>query len=247
MRTPLYKMRDDIFTEIVSKSKTLKEITTQCNALGYGADTPSIKKRIALLQLSADHLAIRHKVHDASRLRYNRWTVEMPDEEFKKIISQVNSMSMFCFAAGRKYSTHVSRIVRARAAQLGVSLDHFLYSGPIRYGSGARLDQVLIANSPVYNTPSTEFLKNRLLKEGIIQDVCQHCGTGPEWEGQPLRLHLYRINGIPGDHRLENLLNLCPNCHSIWASKNNRSKSAKKSRMTRLERERIRQLKELAK
>lgn len=56
-------------------------------------------------------------------------------------------------------------------------------------------------------------LKRRLLAEGQLGNACARCGTN-EWRGRRLSLALHHINGNNGDHRLDNLLLLCPNCHS---------------------------------
>lgn len=56
-------------------------------------------------------------------------------------------------------------------------------------------------------------IKGRLIRLGLLEDVCAVCGT-TSWLGRPLSLHLHHINGDGGDHRLENLQVLCPNCHS---------------------------------
>jgi hypothetical protein len=56
-------------------------------------------------------------------------------------------------------------------------------------------------------------LKGRLLKAGLKEERCEECGLA-EWRGRPLRITLHHINGDGYDNRLENLLFLCPNCHS---------------------------------
>lgn len=56
-------------------------------------------------------------------------------------------------------------------------------------------------------------VKKRLLHAGLLENRCQECGLS-EWRGKPLSVHIDHINGIPNDHRLENLRMLCPNCHS---------------------------------
>ncbi|WP_442911560.1 HNH endonuclease [Lachnospira sp.] len=39
------------------------------------------------------------------------------------------------------------------------------------------------------------------------------CGIS-EWLGNPITIQLHHINGDREDNRLENLIMLCPNCHS---------------------------------
>lgn len=52
-----------------------------------------------------------------------------------------------------------------------------------------------------------------IIKDNLIPYECGECGIS-EWNGKQLALHLDHINGKNGDHRLENLRFLCPNCHS---------------------------------
>lgn len=60
---------------------------------------------------------------------------------------------------------------------------------------------------------SRNHLKQRLLREGLLKNECSKCGI-KDWLGNPLSMHIDHINGSGGDHRLENLRMLCPNCHS---------------------------------
>ena len=56
-------------------------------------------------------------------------------------------------------------------------------------------------------------LRKALLKTGRKYE-CEECHLKPLWCGKKLVLQVDHINGIPYDHRRENLRFLCPNCHS---------------------------------
>jgi hypothetical protein len=57
-------------------------------------------------------------------------------------------------------------------------------------------------------------LKVRLIKAGILKNVCFQCGQPPLWRGKPLTLELEHRNGNRTDNRIENLEIICPHCHS---------------------------------
>jgi 5-methylcytosine-specific restriction endonuclease McrA len=64
-------------------------------------------------------------------------------------------------------------------------------------------------------------LKQRLLAAGLKKNRCETCGIS-EWRDEALSLQLHHRNGDGLDNRLENLMLLCPNCHSqtpTWGAK----------------------------
>jgi 5-methylcytosine-specific restriction endonuclease McrA len=65
-------------------------------------------------------------------------------------------------------------------------------------------------------------LKRRLLQAGLLEPKCYYCGI-TEWLGKPVSLELHHKDGNGKNNLLENLLLLCPNCHSqttTWGGKN---------------------------
>jgi len=72
------------------------------------------------------------------------------------------------------------------------------------------LSEILEGNHPQFQTYK---LKNRLLKEGLIKNICSICGI-ESWNNKPIKLELDHIDGKRVNHEYSNLRLLCPNCHS---------------------------------
>ena len=84
------------------------------------------------------------------------------------------------------------------------------------------IDQILSGNHPEFQTFK---LKNRLLKEGLIENVCSVCAIR-DWNNMPLNMELDHIDGNRTNHSLDNLRMLCPNCHAqtdTYRSKNRKN------------------------
>lgn len=56
--------------------------------------------------------------------------------------------------------------------------------------------------------------KRRLIKEGILKEICSECGLKNYWNNQRLVLVIDHVNGINNDYRIKNIRLLCPNCDS---------------------------------
>lgn len=113
-----------------------------------------------------------------------------------------------------------------RIKKLNIDTSHFTGQGHLKnkthnWSKKISIDELLIANSDkVFNTK----YKERLIKEGLLLNICSKCGLKNYWQDEPITLHVDHINGDHFDHRIENLRLLCPNCHSqtpTYCSKNN--------------------------
>lgn len=83
------------------------------------------------------------------------------------------------------------------------------------------LEQILNGEYPQIQTYK---LKQRLLKEGVKENKCEICGC-VDWNGKLLSMELHHIDGNSSNHKLDNLMMLCPNCHA--QTNNYRSKNRK--------------------
>lgn len=91
-------------------------------------------------------------------------------------------------------------------------------------------------NNPIYrgkyspnlcehSSLSSANAKTLVYRLGLKENKCEKCGLS-EWNGEPLICELHHINGNTTDNRIENLIILCPNCHS--QTDNFRSRNRKK-------------------
>jgi hypothetical protein len=71
------------------------------------------------------------------------------------------------------------------------------------------IDELLVAG----RRRGRDHIKRRLLGAKLKENRCEECGID-SWRGRPLSVALHHVNGDGDDNRLENLLLLCPNCHS---------------------------------
>ena len=97
-----------------------------------------------------------------------------------------------------------------------------------QYGPKKTNEEVFTSNS---SYPRHK-LKERIIKQGMIDYKCSCCGIEAEWMGKPMPLILDHINGKNNDNRLENLRFVCSNCDSqLPTYKNRRGSKGNKGRV----------------
>src|SRR5690606_2625897 len=110
----------------------------------------------------------------------------------------------------RSISSYNYKAFKKEVVRKGLVTSHFKGRAYDREAfNKIELEDILVENSTY-----TSRLKQRLVKEGLLEDVCALCGQGPYWNGKPLVLQIDHINGKHRDNRIENLRILCPNCHT---------------------------------
>lgn len=111
-------------------------------------------------------------------------------------------------AAGGNYQAF-----RKACLKHSISLAHFP-KGRQLPGNKIPNEEVFIQDSLYENRTS---IKKRLINDYGWEWRCMNTtcpSPNPDWDNRPLVLQLEHINGIHNDNRLENLMFLCPNCHS---------------------------------
>lgn len=139
------------------------------------------------------------------------------DTDFIQAIQHSDSWRELAKALDKSISGASVKLLQKRAADLNVDTSHFLSR---KKGGGRKhtTEKLLTVDS----NASSSALKNRLLAEGFLENVCSECGQLPEWNNKPLVLQLDHINGQSSDNRIENLRILCPHCHTqteTWGSR----------------------------
>jgi hypothetical protein len=132
-------------------------------------------------------------------------------EELTSLINKSSTISQVLSYFGLKNKGGNSRTLKARCLVDHIDLSKFadnINKGNLR--PAIPLEKILIAQSN-YNRGQ---LKQRLIKDGKLQNICSECGLKPEWCGKKLIMILDHINGVSNDNRITNLRLLCPNCNS---------------------------------
>lgn len=137
----------------------------------------------------------------------------MPKDDFEKLVAKSKTYTQILAYFGMANKGGNFRTLKRRIAQEAVDDSHVKKGRVVCYANLFNLiplERVLVAGS----TYNRKLLKRRILEAGLVENRCQECGLGENWNGKPLVLQLDHINGDPVDNRIDNLRMVCPNCHS---------------------------------
>ncbi|WP_240135621.1 HNH endonuclease [Streptomyces sp. MUM 178J] len=166
-----------------------------------GKPTPGsrryLRQKMAEADIDVSHFTTRRERHTEETLR----KIVAVSTSVKEVVRRLGVSPV-----GGNH-THISR----RIAVLGIDTSHFTTRRKVPKPSRGN---PLVLGSPDDGRVPGSRLRRRLLLLGVPED-CAMCGTGPEWNGKPLRLEVDHVNGDWWDNRPENLRLLCPNCHAV--------------------------------
>jgi hypothetical protein len=141
------------------------------------------------------------------------------DEQLIQAVRNERSIAGVIKALGIKVTGGQYVEMRRHFERLGLDTSHFTGQG---WNKDKRNDiSVYLENR---KSISSARLKSRLFEDGIKERVCESCGVSA-WNGKPIVLELHHKNGNKNDNTLENIMILCPNCHSQTDNFRNRTTS----------------------
>lgn len=144
--------------------------------------------------------------------KYN-WNIEVVQEA----VSQADSYSEVLRIMNIPTTGRNSDTLKHKIEEYGINVNHFTFGKQYKLGS----EHFKYKPSSQYLKKGcnikSNILKEKLLKEGIKLNICENpecpCKDG-KWLYKTLICQLHHINGDKSDNRIENLIMLCPNCHS---------------------------------
>lgn len=200
---------DEELREAVRAARCFRDVLTALGIVHDEAMEKKVRRRIRLLRLDASHLRSQR----GRPRRRPRWS----DDELRRAVAASRSIAgtlrqLGLVPLGGNYDQ-----VKRRIAELELDVTHFTGKGWNR-GATARprparsLDEVLVAD----RWTSSTGLKQRLIREGLKQPMCELCGwSQPRSCDGRIPVELDHVNGDKTDNRLANLRILCPNCHAL--------------------------------
>ena len=141
-------------------------------------------------------------------------TKKFTKDEMIVFIKQSYSIADVCRLCGWKPIGGNYGIIKRYIKEYELDTSHFLGK---RSNIGNRLNQHKEKKAENYLKKDSYIklttLRDKLVREGIKKYKCEECGIS-EWNGKQISLQIHHINGDNTDNRIENIMFLCPNCHS---------------------------------
>lgn len=204
-------MTKDIKKEDLKKLILVEKLSYKEISKIYGVSTTSIHRIVKSFGLNSESRSKRKEI------KIKDIVYSISDSEFICIVKNSLSIAEISRNLNVEVNTSSYRHINKRIEDLNIDISHFTGAAwnvgdrykPIPNPKSKPLGELLVKGS---NYGSFK-LKNRLLKEGLKEYVCEECGL-TVWNEKPIPLELHHIDGDRTNNTLENLKILCPNCHA---------------------------------
>lgn len=149
----------------------------------------------------------------SSRPRRSPIWINLSDDEFTRLFNNSETITEILAFFDLLPKGGNGKTLKERCEKLGLDYDE-----KARWGRG-RAARLTYDNLPgkvfcEHSKVKRSGVKRRIIRQNLLPYCCSLCQIGPWWDGKPLTLILDHINGVPDDHRIENLRFVCPNCNS---------------------------------
>lgn len=142
-------------------------------------------------------------------MKRNHYTKELLEENVKNCYS----LSELCRRLGIKPVGGNISSVRRNLDRFDVDYSHFTGQNWNSNPNNPVYINKYAPNLCEHSSLRSAYVKELVYNMGLKENKCERCGLS-EWQGEPLTCELHHINGDNNDNRIENLIILCPNCHS---------------------------------
>ena len=138
---------------------------------------------------------------------------QIPLQELKEIVLKCTSFSEVMRQLGYKSFTSQQPALKQYLEKNNIDYSHFK-------GHAWNKNEIPLSDDNDFGIVSKRSIREILLKERPYK--CEKCGL-TNWLGEPIILQVHHIDGNSNHNTRNNLMLLCPNCHSQtenWCNKN---------------------------
>ena len=164
--------------------------------------------------------------------RINRYYDKLEEEKrICEIIKKSNNLNCVCSVLGKKATNNNYNKLRKIIKKYNIDTSHFKYTGCFKTKRKLTKDDYFVKNSKI----ASSIIREKLFEFCLKPRKCEKCGR-TTWtidnieHSIPLQVH--HIDGDRSNNELNNLMVLCPNCHTFtdnYCGKKLRKKTKEKN------------------
>lgn len=210
-----YQVSKEDLEAIIKICFSLKDIAEKLNWKFNGCTKAILSKKIIEYEIDTSHFLSKTTIQRTS-IKY-----ELMHEKIAEAVNTSLSVSEVMRKVGiQTHGNHhgnVTKYIRDK----NIDISHFKPGIKINKSKKVSLVEKLRQYSPVDILPRCGSLLKDLVKDGYKKYECEYCGI-VDWRGKQITLQLHHVDGDRFNFQFNNLLILCPNCHSQtdnWGNK----------------------------